>query len=269
MRFSTALFFAASTASLGGCIPTTGTFAVDGFHDKVLPYKVHYWDAHAKQFLNDDWKVDNFVANDDGTLGDPKTTNDYRGPQKLDLAGDGTLEKVRVYYFDLKLDNKKTNAVIWVQTIPLGRDRAERNLKNLAEDYAEALSGSGFYATVTDPETREVRGRTKTFAARLLDGKDTKLGGFDAYDARLDLANVDQLRLDPNARTSMIRIVLVRPPYLIGWGADHKPTPALIRIGYQASPGDFEAGLPDFERFLSLLELAPTQTKDDVVDYPQ
>ncbi|HEY2509910.1 MAG TPA: hypothetical protein VGI39_03615 [Polyangiaceae bacterium] len=268
MRFGTALFLA-SAASLAGCTPKLGTFNVDGFHDHLLPYAVHYSDARAKQFLSENWKVDNFVVNDDGTLEDPKTTTDYRGPQKIDLAGDGTFEKIRVYYFDLKLDNKKTNAVIWIQTVPLGRDRAERNLKNLAEDYAEALSGSGFYATVTDLQRREVRGRGKTFAARLVDGKDTKLGGFDAYDARVDFANVDQLQIDPNARRSMIRVVLVRPPYLIGWGEDHKPTPALLRIGFEASPGDFEAGMPDFERFLSLLEFAPAQSKDDVVDYPQ
>src|SRR5581483_11735917 len=121
-----------AVGSLVGCTPTMGTFTVDGFHDRLLPYAVHYSDARAKQFLSENWKVDNFIVNEDGTLGDPKTTADYRGPQKIDLAGDGSYAKVKVYYFDLKLDNKKTNAVIWVQSVPLGRDRAERNLKNLA-----------------------------------------------------------------------------------------------------------------------------------------
>ena len=39
-----------------------------------------------------------------------------------------------------------------------------------------------------------------------------------------------------------------------GWGPTAHTTRGLVRVGYYASPGDFDAGLPDFERFLQLLE---------------
>jgi hypothetical protein len=248
---------AALALSVLGCATGTGTFAADGFHNSEYPYVVRYSNPQARELLDGSWRVDNFVVNADGSIGGAKTAEGYRGPEEIDLKGSGTPNKITVFYFDLKLDNKKTSAVIWLQTVPLARDRAERNLKNLVEDYANTISGSGFYAAVED-EGKMIR--AKTFAAKIVDGKETTLGGLEAYDAKIELANVDQLRLDPAARTALVRVVLVRTNYTHRFssaGVEYAPTPTLVRVGYRASPGDFDAGLPDFERFLKLIEFGP------------
>jgi hypothetical protein len=271
MRFVVPGLLVASllTLSLGACLPSlVGAFSADGFHSAQFPYAVHYTSPATKEFLGPDWRIDNYYIADDGSIGDPKTTDAYRGREAVDLLGDGKLTKWTTNYFDLKLDNRKTSGVIWVQTVQLGRKDAERNLRNLVEDYAEALSGSGFFAVVNDGRVI----KAKTYAAKIVDGKDRTLGGLPAYDAHLELANLDQVRLDPSARAAIIRVVLVKTDYVSKWGEDAMPlnpdhvapeSRVLIRIGYRASPSDFEAGLPDFERFLTLLQFDPAKRESE------
>ncbi len=183
----------ASLAALAGCATTGGSFEPDGFHQGQFPLAVHYAAPETKDFLGPDWRIDNFYLFDDGTIGSRKTTKAYAGRQVIDLRGDGRLTKLDAFYFDLKLDNRKTSAVIWLQTLPLGRNETDRNLKNLVEDYADDLSGTGFFAAVNDGRAL----KSKTYAARIVSGADTTLGKLPAYDARLELANLDQIRLDP------------------------------------------------------------------------
>jgi hypothetical protein len=245
----------ASLAALAGCATTGGSFEPDGFHQGQFPLAVHYTAPETKDFLGPDWRIDNFYLFDDGTIGSRKTTKAYAGRQVIDLRGDGRLTKLDAFYFDLKLDNRKTSAVIWLQTLPLGRNETDRNLKNLVEDYADDLSGTGFFAAVNDGRAL----KSKTYAARIVSGADTTLGKLPAYDARLELANLDQIRLDPSARTALIRVVLVKTDYKrwIGDEDSHLEARMLVRVGYSASPSDFDASLPDFERFLKLIELGP------------
>jgi hypothetical protein len=236
------------------CVEASGTFSADGYRNAEFPYGVRYAQPTAKDFLGPDWRIDNYYLQDDGTIGSPKTTSEYVGTEAVDLRGDGRLTRWRANYFDLKLDNRKTSGVIWVQHIQLGRNDADRNLRNLFDDYAEALSGSGFFAAVRNGQIR-----AKTYAAKIVEGKDTTLGGHPAYDVRLELANLDQVRLDPSARTALIRVVLIKTDYVYHWtSATTTEVPmdshVLLRVGYSARPSDFDAGLPDFERFLTLLQ---------------
>jgi hypothetical protein len=197
-------------------------------------------------------------VDDYGFIGSAKSSSAYVGREAVDFKGDGHWTRLPVYFFDLKLDNRKSSAVIWMQSVRLGRDDAERNLRNLMEDYAEALSGSGFYATVHDGLVI----KSKSYAAKIVAGTDTTLGGLPSYDAKLEVANLDQIRLDPNARAALLRVVLVRTPYIHNW-ADPQTPPleahTLIRVGYRANPSDFEANMADFERFLTLLEFGPAK----------
>jgi hypothetical protein len=240
------------TAPLMGCAGATGSFTPEGFHHAEFPVTVRYANPAAKEFLGPDWRVDNFTTEYDGTV-EPKKTREYRGEESVDRRGDGNFVDSQTYYFDLKLDNRKTSAVIWMQSIHLGPNEADQNLKNLVEEYADALSGSGFYAALRWGHGLGVK--AKTYAAKIVDGKETTLGGVNAYDAKLELANVDQIRIDPNARAAIIRVVLVGTQYMHPWDDYGGKARTILRVGYRASPSDFDAGLPDFERFLKLIDL--------------
>jgi hypothetical protein len=254
-----ALFLAAPL--LPGCLAGGGSFGPDGFHHADFPIAVHFTKPEAKEFLGPDWRIDNFYVDDFGFIGSPKSSSEYVGREAVDFRGDGHVTRLPVYFFDLKLDHRKSSAVIWMQSVRLGRNDTERNLRTLVEDYAEALSGSGFYATVHDGLVV----KAKSYAAKIVAGTDTTLGGLPAYDAKLEVANLDQIRLDPNARATIVRVVLVRTNYVRNWGGPQEgPLDArtLVRLGYRANPSDFDANMPDFEKFLTLVEFGPPTQAD-------
>jgi hypothetical protein len=246
-----------------GCATGNGSFKADGFHHNDYPYVVHYGTPAAREFLGPDWRIDNYIVSSDGSPGQAKTAAGYRGIQELDLDGDGKPDNTEVYYFDLKLANRKTSAVIWIQAIPLGQEESERNLRVLMDHYVEAIAGTGLYALKyqehdTDRDAlKQVRART--YAAKVVDSKETKVKNLEAFEATIELANLDQLRFDPSHRASVARVILVRTDYFKDWVIDAKDmrTRAVLRVGYEADPQDFQAGMPDFERFLSLLEFGP------------
>jgi hypothetical protein len=246
---------------LPGCFASgAGSFGPDGFHHADFPIAVRFTKPDEKEFLGPDWRIDNFYVDDFGFIGSPKSSSQYVGREAVDF-GDGRVTRLPVYFFDLKLDHRKSSAVIWMQSIRLGRNDAERNLRTLVEDYAEALSGSGFYATVHDGLVI----KSKSYAAKIVDGKDTTLGGLPAYDAKLEVANLDQIRLDPNARATIVRVVLVRTNYVRNWGEPQQgmlEARTVVRLGYRANPSDFDATMPDFEKFLSLVEFGPPTPAD-------
>src|SRR6185312_10787770 len=116
-----------SALHLLGCATGNGAFRDDGFHHDDFPYTVRYADAKARELLPN-WRIDNYVVDDKGSPGQAKTTADYQGVQSIDLDGDGDPEKPTVYYYDLRLTNRRNSGVIWLQTVPLSPDRAERDL---------------------------------------------------------------------------------------------------------------------------------------------
>jgi hypothetical protein len=244
--------FAFAALPLLGCATGNGAFRADGFHHDDYPYTVHYADRAGRQILPN-WRIDNYVVDDEGKPGQAKTTTDYEGEQKIDLNGDGDPEKPTVYYYDLRLLNRRNSGVIWLQTVPLPADHAERDLAVMVRDYATALAGTGFYATFANDKA-EVR--AKTYATKIVASKPGKMGPFDSYDATIELANVDQLKLDPAQRSAILRVVFVRTDYVREWTMPTEAkTAVVLRAGYWATPEDFAAGLPDFERFLGLLDL--------------
>jgi hypothetical protein len=252
MRF--ALLGLLFSTALAGCATGNGSFRDDGFHHDSYPYDVRYAEPQARSILGPDWRIDNYIVRPDGSVGEAKTADGYEGNQVIDLDGDGTPDKRKVFYYDLRLTHRRTSATIWLQTFPLAPSYADRDLRVLMHDYVEALSGTDFYATLDGPGHKGPE--AKTYAATVRTEKPSTLGPFEAYDATIELANVDQLRLDPNRRHGVVRVILARTDYRRAWTLNSRDVSNIVmRVGYSANPEDFEAGLPDFERFLSLLDL--------------
>ncbi|MBI5478027.1 MAG: hypothetical protein HY906_04180 [Deltaproteobacteria bacterium] len=84
------------------------------------------------------------------------------------------------------------------------------------------------------------------------------MGGQDGLEATIELANADQLRLDPASRHSKIRIALARTErkQMHAGGAGYATARLLVLVGYANRPGDFDAGLKDFDAFLSTVVVA-------------
>jgi hypothetical protein len=246
-----------------GCTPAS-TFGADGYHHELLPYSVHYSSPPKKTFVSEDWKIDNYETAADGSPTQPKSGEHYRGTIRLDL-GNQQYRTLSADYFDLRLENKRTAAVLWVQTRPADADDIERDLRVLVEEFAEQLAGANLYLEERDStEKSRPVARERSFATKIVDGQNVKFQGRDAYVATIEIANVDQLKLDPNARSFIAKIMFVRTGYTRDLNDDvsDRPhhVPIFMRIGYGAGPAEFGPGLPDYEAFQKLIDLSPPPT---------
>jgi hypothetical protein len=234
----------------------TGGFKADGFHDSDLPIAVRYADAATHNFVGPDWRVDNFVVRPDGTIGEAKTAKGYKVDQEIDLDDDGKPETRTVFAYELKLVNRVTTASIWVEGVMLPMHQKDRSLRSFLDDLVETISGTGVYQ-INGANPKRV-GTTKSYGARVIDAKDSKVGGFDALDATLEVVNLDQLKVDPNAKSSVGRVVFVRTDYdhqIRSAGHDYADTRVMVVVGCDSNPRDFDATNADFTRFLQSMEL--------------
>jgi hypothetical protein len=185
----------------------------------------------------------------------------------FDLDDDGKYEdKEKLPAYDLLFKNRKTNAQIWVSTIPLSRETAEKELRVLLDNYIDAMSGSG---AVVSNLGKGLNVNEKRFSARLIDKTPVKLSGKDALAATIEVANIDQLKLSPDARREKARIVLVRPDFRVlreRSMQDPVPFRVLMIVGYSNGPEDFDAQYAEFKRFLGKIHL---MTDEQVLEIMQ
>jgi hypothetical protein len=244
-------------AAACGCAPVAGGFRADGFHEADLPVSVRFTDPASRSFVGPDWRVDNFLLKKDGSFGDAKTAEGYLYNREIDVDGDGRPETKESLVYDLKLINRVTTSAIWMQTVLLAMADKDRSLTSFLDDFVEALSGTGLYRAGA-PVPRLV-GRTKSYGARLVASKEGTTGGFPSLDATIELVNLDQLKVDPNAKSSIGRVVFVRTdyPHAFRQGDNRYETRAMVVLGCESVPRDFDATNADFDKFVQGVQLGP------------
>jgi hypothetical protein len=241
-----------------GCAGATGTFRANGFHHDSLPIVVHYRDASAHQFVGPDWQIDNFAVKDDGTIGKPKMSGKYVWDREIDYDDDGRADpELAVPIYDLRLVNRVTHAAMWLQSVPLRMPDKDRALKSILDDFVAWLSGTGFY--LISPGPPKGVGVAKTYGARVVAMKENETQGFESLDATIEIVNLDQSKVDPNAKSSIERVVLVHTDYpqskaLLGGNRRHEAR-AMVILGCESDPRYFEATNADFPAFLGAVEL--------------
>jgi hypothetical protein len=152
------------------------------------------------------------------------------------------------------------DAVVFVRTLPIGGDLRDKDLRVLVQRYIDEVSGAGYEAVQLNGQTVVAEQR---FAAELRERGNAKLAGQDAYQATFDVANVDQLKVSPNARRTRVRIVFARTPFehvlprTPGMIAGVK-YPVLMVAGYATMPEDFDKDLPAFTNLLGRIQFGQT-----------
>lgn len=249
---------------LGGCgRGATGVFDDKGYQHTVYDYRVnatHVPDPSVanENLLGNDWKLDNFYYDEMHTLVQ-KRTEPYMATYDFDSNDDGKSDfSQEDFLYDLRFKHLKRDAVIWLRTMPLSSDLKDKELRVLVQRYIDEVSGAGFEAVKLGPTTTIIR--EKRFGASIVDRGSFKVAGQDAYETTFDVANVDEVAVNPNARRVRVRIVLVRTPFQYTpepdvWGsngaASAKPKYAVLMLaGYANLPEDFATDEPEFQRFL-------------------
>lgn len=87
----------------------------------------------------------------------------------------------------------------------------DRELRILVQDYIDAVSGVGLTDVQIGPQKHLVQQRR--FATRTVSTEAVTISGHEAFAATFEVANVDQLKLEPDSRWERARVVLVRTPF--------------------------------------------------------
>ena len=229
-------------------------FSAKGFRNSVHGYKIAALsgaDASQGVLMPNEWQLDNYYWDHKNLK--PKVAPEYKTKLEFDLDGDGTFEhKEDAFIHDLRWVHARHHGIIWVRSVPVSTQLRHVDLDVLLADYVNEVSGAGYEGVAFGESHRVVEHR---YVAKLLRQTPGTLAGQEAIDSELEVANSEQLKLDPKARWQHVRLVLARGPTdhyeKPRDGGDLLPFPVVLVLGYENSPDHFAEGQADFEGLLS------------------
>ena len=238
------------------CAPAPrGAIGPEGFRHNDYAYRVVAQKDGA--FLPESWKLDNYYKGTNDLK--PKDGKDWVVEYSLDEDGDGEVDvKVEELVYDLRFEHLVHDGVIFLRTIPISTDMQQKKLSVLMERYIEGIAGAGY--EVVSLNSRSQLLVEKRYAAAVVGKGPTKLAGRDAYVVLLEVANIDQLKIDPNARKERVELVLLHTDFeyqIKSVNENVKPSvfPVIMFAGYANQPAEFEAGQKEFHEFLGRIEI--------------
>lgn len=244
---------ALSSVACGGA---AATFTGGRYQNGLYGYEYTYENGPLPA---DEWKLDNYQVGADGKPTSPKKGEDAR--VVVDADGDGDYESTgRHPDPDVRYVHLKDDGTISMRTIPVSADLSQKDLKLLLERWVDSLSGEGGISVYDQSgRARLTLTRTKTYSTRVIaDGAGT-LSGYEAHFGLVEIANVDQLKLDPNHREALIEVVLARTDY--SWrSSDGALFPVYAFATYRNHPQFFEQHVASFEAFLKDVVLKAPRT---------
>jgi hypothetical protein len=236
---------------LAGCgTQLPGVISPDGYASGryALGVRKGYDVPAAAGLMPEGWKLDNF--NDD----EPKQGKAYQTTIRIDANNDGDFEQQEDGpAFELRFVHLRHAGVVWLRTVPVSADLATKDLRVLTEGYVEALAGGQYETTEIDQGGASTL--EKRFASTLLSAEPCQLAAQECEAATLELANVDQLKLDPKYRSNKLMVVITRTPFVYWPRMRRSHHPVYLVAGYSNQPGQFDAGLPDFVAFLQHIDI--------------
>lgn len=229
-------------------------FREDAFYHDTFPYRVMNAEAGALR-PTEAWRIRNYQLGKHGEPLKPKRGGEVEF--RFDTDNDGTFEsKRRLPRYDVLLTHRNDDGQIWVRTVPLSAENSETDLAILARRFVEAVAGEGsLTVTLQDGASATAGAR---LATRVLDAHKGRLDDIEAYEVIFEIANVDQLKLDPNSRWQRVRLIFSRPDsfqYSVG----RATYSVMILLGYENFPEAFAEGNKDFERLLGRVDLMSVQ----------
>jgi hypothetical protein len=234
-----------------GCFKVPMVLTPQGLDDASHGYHVSYAEGANARFLSESWRLDNFYKPSWGGFS-VKDTDAYVTEYAFDTDGDGkpnTTEKLPTYA--LRFENTRSLGVIWLRAIPLHAYDGQKELRGLMHNWVNAWSG-------TEADFFRVGDRVVyssiNIATKCITEAPATLAGFEAYSSTYDVAIVEQLKLDPEARIRRAKTVMVRS------GLVHKVSyqgefPLLLVASVSDMPESFDKSVAEFDAFLNLITI--------------
>lgn len=246
-----ALAVAAAVAGCGGA--QVVAFDATGFRHPRFDY--HVGAVGPGSLLGPGWQLDNYQLDRSGRPLASKRGQDYRVRRRVDVDGDGVIDSLgEEDAYDLRFLSRTDAGVVWVRTAPLSSQLAHTDLRVLMRLYVEGIAGTGLM--LTDLGAGRVEVVERRYATREVASGPTVVDGREAFEATIEIANVDQLELSRDARWQRARIVLVRTDLLWAPVGSSSRTlrqllPVLMVVGYSNLPEDFASHEREIDALLS------------------
>jgi hypothetical protein len=239
---------------------TAGKVGPQGYSHEKFGYTIPYAQANEKIFITPAWKLETNAEGQPSVKGS--------GTFRVDVKSfKGHEDHIVVQDVDLVFKHRETNGVISVQSAPLADTISDKKLPILAKDFVERLSGL-YYVSLSQGSTRV--GMGKNLVTNMIDSKSATLGSAETYEVVVDVANADQLKLNPEHRLMRYKMVLIRPKAPDGWkemrGVYGKKVkaedarveetyPAIIVLTYAMDNAFYQDYLADFDSFIHRVKL--------------
>ena len=244
-RRSTSLFLvtiAAASTFASGCATATAFDSVGNYTHPRYGYAVR------EDAVSDDWLLDNYAVDAEGRPTSPIAGSRFEYGLAADMDGDGQMEtRATEPYWDLRFRHRVDAGELWVSTLPVTARQRATALRVLARQYVEAVSGTGLSLVQLGGELSV---HERRFATRVLSTRERVLDGFEAFEVVFEVANVDQLELDANARWQRARVILVRPGLFWRPAGGLRMLPVIMTLGYVNHPDDFAANEGSLDQLL-------------------
>jgi hypothetical protein len=254
---------ACAAASVGCPAMHGGAFEATGFRS-TYGYEIPY-ERGTQRLLPADWTLVNFEQTWDGGWA-RKTSDRYFTKYELDDDNDGRSGSfVEWFTYAVRYEHRVHAGAIWLRDIPIQAKLRHKDLRVLMQTYIDELAGAT-YETVQRGSTSPWESKPQIVvehrhAAAILEEGPAVVAGQPAYAATIEVANIDEIRVAPRARTSRVQLVLLRAPQ----GEVYEPPsnvreptqryPVILLAGYSNMPADFAKGLEDFHGLLRSLAI--------------
>jgi len=231
---------ALAASLLAGCsTPIPGALSPDGYASGryALTVRKGYDAPAAAGLMPEGWKLDNFNGDS------PKEGDAYQTIVHVDADGDGDFDWDSVEpAFELRLEHLRHAGVAWLSAVPVSPDLAMKDLPVLTASYLESLAGGEYEALDLTPGSNKLV--EKRFASTLLSSAPCRLAANECEAVTFELANVDQLKVNPSYRSHKLMVVISRTTFAYTPRARRRSRsyPVYLFAGYSNQPGQFEAG---------------------------
>jgi hypothetical protein len=240
------------SATLVGCVATNYyTAKKDGIYFHYYAYSLQYAQQRPWIILRGNWVLDNFhIAAGEGLV--MNKGKRYYGKARMDRDGDGKYEDESIYFFDIKLNHRSSNAVMWIQNQELASKSSHKALEVLMRNYAASLTGAGFYAEANVFSLLTVK--QKRFVAVIQETKKTLVNRFYALQAKIQVFNIDQRKIQPTHQGNTLMVTMVKIPYKYqsAQGTTMIGSSVMI-VGYVNRTEDFDLHRPAYGSFIRQL----------------
>jgi hypothetical protein len=253
-------------ATIAGCAsgPRGPYFGRTAFYPRREHYRVAFEEGGDEtcRLLSDAWILENYARDGDPCNRRPLGGVDRRIHYELDHDSDGRPDVDTIEArFDLRFEHREDGSQIWIRTIPMDPDLADRALDVLAEEYLDHLSGTALVEVELD---RGVRVRADhPHVVRVVSAENGTLGGEPAHQVTFDLLDADRVDVDPSYVPDRVTLVLFRPGEHSWWsvrrGIRSAEWPMIVVLGYSARADRWDTHWPEYQSFVGRTRTTPME----------